>query len=122
MIKKMIDGKEIICDAEEERQIQAFWDFNIKYREYRDAQSYDGASMPTINMDRAKQLHLVHIKRYIEKRVKEINEEIERAQESEIDTKALFAQRKQVKDLINQDLSNIDNMDDLKALLPNEVS
>lgn len=120
MIKKMVDGVEIICDPEEERQILAYWELNTKYPEYHDAVQYDGASMPVINMDRAKELHRLHLKSYIEESVKGLNKQIEEAQENGDDAKvkSLFAERKKIKEMINQDLSKIENMDDLKAMLP----
>ena len=116
-LHKVVDGKKVYIEEEEEKHLRHFWSLNESYREYSDSIIYDGSSMPSINMDRAKQLHKLHTERLVEKKLKEINHRMEIAQEESQDLTDLFLERKKVRELLNQDISEAKNLDDLKSVL-----
>lgn len=115
-LHKIIDGEKIFLNEEEEKHLRIYWDLKERYKEYSDSILYDGASMPTIDIEKAKILHHKHLQTFIDNKVKEINSKIETFQENGDDPKDLFLERKRIKDLINQDLSKVENLEDLKKL------
>lgn len=116
MLRKMVNGAEVVCSENEESQIIEYWNFNDKYPLYQDCNRYDGSSMPVIDMQRAKEIHLSHLERYRDWKVKEINEKIEMARENadSILEKELLSQRKCIRNFSNQDFSDAKTIDDLK--------
>lgn len=120
MLKKMVDGIEIICSEQEEAAFRAYWDLNDQYPQYYDAFQFDGVSMPVTNMQRAKELHMLHVKKWVDEKIKSLSEEIQKAQENN-DTKLianLYFQRKSARAILDTDLTQVNTVADLKALLP----
>lgn len=114
MLKKMIDGQEIICSAEEERLIRMKWDLNEKFPEYAGHLSFDGVSEPFHLMDDCKVKHITLVNAEIQKKTDSLNDKIESAQEDGLDTASLFAQRKALKAQRNPDLSKMTKIEHLK--------
>ena len=105
MLKKMVDGVEIILSDEEEAHVRAWWAFNEKYPEYHDCNRYDGASAPVIDMDRARELHVINVNRAINEKLDALRPEIEKAEDDGDDAaKAnLVARRKMLKGYLDRD-------------------
>lgn len=117
----MVDGVEVICSPEEEAAILAYWEFNNKYPKYQDACQFDGANMPVVSLDRAKELHQQQISWAVDQELIKITEAIQIAAEDGDDTTALLAKRKLVRSYKNMDLSAITTIDELVATIPDEL-
>jgi hypothetical protein len=121
MLKKMVNGKEITCEAEEEKNIKAYWELNDSYPEYAGHCGFDGINPPAHNMVECKKQHLKYVKNSVDLAVAEINKSIEEHQENEKDISFLLAIRKRMKNFLTQDLSSINNIEDLKKSIPSEL-
>ena len=115
MLKKMVDGVEIILSDEEEAHVRAWWAFNEKYPEYHDCNRYDGANAPVIDMDRARELHVINVKNVIDEKLKELRADIEDAEDDGDDNRkdALISRRKSLKNLLQMDVSKFESVDQM---------
>ena len=118
---KMVDGQKVQCDEKEEQLIQNFWELGSKYPEYKEALSFDWATPAKFLPEELNKKHLVLVNAAIGAAVKDINAQIEQAQEDDQDTKALYAQRKAIKVQANQDLSACQSPDDFIASIPSTL-
>jgi len=111
----MVDGVEIILSDEEEAHVRAWWAFNEKYPEYHDCNRYDGASAPVIDMDRARELHVINVKNVIDEKLKELRADIEDAEDDGDDNRkdALISRRKSLKNLLQMDVSKFESVDQM---------
>jgi hypothetical protein len=113
MLKKMVDGVEIILSDEEEAHVRAWWAFNEKYPEYHDCNRYDGASAPVIDIPRARELHVWNVNKVINEKLEVLRPQIEQAEDDgDDDTRAkLIARRKMLKGYLDRDVSHFDNVE-----------
>lgn len=123
MLKKMVDGIEVICSPEEEAVIRQYWDMNDKYPEYSGHLMFDGVNPPEHNMHECKKHLLNFMNIAVEKCVADINNKIQHAEESgDIDLKnKLISDRKIVKSLSNPDLSDCKTVEHLKNSIPERL-
>ena len=121
MLTKMVDGQTVILSDDEEAQTRASWAMNEKYPLYSGAIGFDGINPPFADIDAAKKIHMQLINGYVMAKIADINTQIETAQEDGDDTTTLFAQRKAMRASSNPDLSNVQTLDDLMALLPADI-
>ena len=113
MLKKMVDGVEIILSDEEEAHVRAWWAFNEKYPEYHDCNRYDGASAPVIDLSRARELHVENVNKVINEKLDSLSPVLEKAEEdgdSEAHL-ALVRHRKMLKGHLDRDTSHFDNVE-----------
>lgn len=113
MLKKMVDGVEIILSEEEESHVRAWWAFNEKYPEYHDCNQYDGANPPFINMDRARELHVINVNQVVNEKLEALRSEIEKSEEEgdDLEYKSLIARRKILKASIQSDANRFDSVE-----------
>ena len=123
MLKKMVDGKEVICSDEEERLIRMKWALNDQYPEYSGHLAFDGVSEPYHVMDDCKQKFLSYLNRAIDAHQKDVNAKIETCEENgdEQSRISLLIQRKQSKDLYNIDISNCTHVQHLRDIIPEQL-
>lgn len=121
MLKKMVDGKEIICSEKEEKNTRLFWDLNDKYPEYVGSCAFDGVNAPYHIIEEVKKTHQSLLNNSCLSAIKKINEKIERAQENEEDTKELFKERKRINEFANMQIDHLNTVDELKNSIPKEL-
>lgn len=119
MIKKIINGAEVICSDEEERLIRMQWALNDQYPEYSGHLAFDGVSEPYHVMEDCKAKHRQLISFLIGEKVNKINSQLEIAEENydEELKKILVSKRKSFKSHAGIDLSSIIKIEDLKRHL-----
>lgn len=117
MLKKLIDGKEIVCSDQEEALIRKRWALNDRFPEYAGHLVFDGINEPSHNIPACRNHHQRLVKSIIENKLEILRKEIEAAQEDGLDTSALFARRKHIKSFVDSDLSWANAIEDLKAHL-----
>lgn len=124
MLKKMVDGKEIVCSDEEERLIRMKWALNTQHPEYSGHLAFDGVSEPYHVMDDCKKKFCDYLAQAIERYLKDVNEKIETCEENgdESTRLALLAQRKQAKDLYSLDISHCTSVQELKDMIPAQLN
>lgn len=113
----MVNGEEVVCSADEEANIKAFWALNEANPAYSGACAYDGASAPYYLIDDAKLIHNDLIEKARQNALTSLNADIETAQENGADCTALYATRKSIKEA-SVDLSAIADIASLKSAVP----
>ena len=123
MLKKMVDGKEIICSEEEEALIRKKWFLNETYPDYRGHLMFGGICEPSYNMPGCIGLFLDRLRKAVQLAIDDINAQIESAQEEDEPSlvQELIKKRKQIKILLNVDVSKVKTIDDLISLQPTEL-
>lgn len=119
MIKKMVDGFEVICSDDEERVIRKHWLLNETYPEYASHLAFDGISEPFFVMDECKKRQKDMVKGIIENKISSINLQIESAEEegNEDIRKSLIGKRKSLKAGLVYDDSKWNEIQELKSHL-----
>lgn len=123
MLKKMVDGIEIICSDEEERLIRMKWALNDQYPEYVGHVAFDGISEPYHVIEDCKKRFYFHLSQAIDKYLKDVNSKIETCEENgdESARLSLLAQRKQAKDLSSLDVSHCTSVQQLSEMVPDQL-
>lgn len=114
----MVDGKEILCSDEEERVIRMHWALNDKYPQYVGHLMFDGVNEPIHDIVECKKHHSRLLNQAYEQEMKSVNDLIEIAQEEGKDPTPLLAQRKSLRALASQDLSQIKTVEELIDSVP----
>lgn len=117
MLKKFVDGIEVILSDQEEAWERKRWALAEEYPDYHGAIHYDGASEPYILLEEAKRLHSLLVRTVsLEKRL-EIQEAFEKAQEDQDSDgiRTALEARRALKELTGYDLSGSNCVDDLRA-------
>lgn len=114
MLKKMVDGKELICSPEEERVIRMKWDLNTRYPEYVGHLMFDGVNEPKHDMAECKKHHINLVNAEIQKKIDRLNLDIENALENNFVANDLYAKRKALKAQTNPALSKMETVAHLK--------
>lgn len=118
MLKKLIDGKEIICSEEEEKNIRASWALNDEYPEYVGHSAFDGVNPPHHLIEEVKKEHKLLINKALQLALKDVNLQIEEAQENGKDLTSLFLLRKNLKEDASYNFQEINDVKNLKASVP----
>lgn len=121
MLKKLVDGKEIICSEEEEKNIRASWALNDQYPEYVGHSAFDGINPPYHLMEGVKKEHKLLLNKALELALKDINIQIEEAQENGKDLSRLFELRKNLKKDASYNFDHIDDVKNLKDSVPDSL-
>lgn len=124
MLQKMVNGIVVDCTPEEESHILFHQQLNQQYPEYFDCFPYDGASLPVINLERAKEVHKQLLQPIISDKISSINKQIETAEENgdEATRAALIKKRAHIKTIPSVDMSNFNSLDDFKKHLEDTKS
>lgn len=117
MLTKMVDGKSVVCSAEEEKLLRMKWDLNDRYPEYQGHLMFDGISEPKHDIEACKKTHISLVNGQIAKQIALVNDQIEESLENGLDVASLYAKRKSLKVQMNPTLSNMETVADLKAHL-----
>jgi hypothetical protein len=121
MLKKLVNGEEVVLTEQEERQQRAYWDLNTKYPEYRGHCGWDGVNEPFHDMIECKKHHCRLLDEASQQAISEINAQIETAQENGEPFMHLLQLRKQFKELAKMDLSQYEDIESLKNSVPQEL-
>lgn len=119
MLKKMVDGVELICSDEEERLILKKWSLNEKYPEYRGHLMFDGISEPQHDLVQCSIHHKGMIEQVISESIEKINRQIEEAEDNGYDSlkSDLISKRKSIKSLIQFEEKSFKSVDEMKSHL-----
>jgi len=103
MLKKMVNGKEIICSDEEEVLIRKMWALNEKYPDFCGHLSFDGVSEPFHDIIECKKKLKQLVAQEIELALTILRDYIEMAEENgdEYLKKVTIGKRKEIKGLLN---------------------
>jgi hypothetical protein len=121
MLTKKINGSVVTCSESEEALIRAYWALNDQYPLYWSCCLFDGVSAPFYDASLLIDVHKKYQARAIDQAMKEINTQIEVAQENAQDTVSLIAQRKTIRAFENMDFSQCQTPADLIAMIPEEL-
>jgi len=116
MLKKMVNGKEVVCSSEEEALIRQRWKMNDTYPEYSGHLAFDGVSPPYHLIEDCKGSHQKFINQIIAEKVKVVNEQLEIAIEDNniANQQKLISRRKMLKSYLVIDFTNLHSINDLK--------
>lgn len=123
MIKKIIDGVEIICSPEEEALFIQKWAMNDANPHFAGNLMFDGVNAPSYNMDGCKKTLQSFLNQASDKYIKDLTNQIQMADEDEnsVEKASLLAQRKAAREFPNIDISMASDVDFLKSLIPSEL-
>jgi hypothetical protein len=119
MLTRIVNGKVVEYSESEEKNIRKYWALNDKYPEYSGHCAFDWASEPFHVMENCKDHHKIIVNQLVDEKIKDINSQIELAEESgeEFKKHALLSKRKFLKSQKQSDVSSMNTIDDLKQHL-----
>lgn len=123
MLKKMVDGKEIILSETEERQQRAYWALNDSYPEYVGHCGWDGVSEPVHDMVECRKHHTSLMNKAVQNSIVDINKKIEIAEEqgNAALRESLLIQRKVIRSHMNKDFNSCKTVQELRSSVPDEL-
>ena len=113
MLKKMVNGEEIILTEDEEKNTLAYWDLNNMYPEYVGACAFDGVNPPYHDMETARRIHASRLVEQKKSAYLDICEKIEIATDAGLDLNDLFKKRQAIRNYEVPDLSACLSVNDL---------
>lgn len=112
MLRKLINGRVVDLTDQEEKQVQATWDFNAKYPHYQWAYTEKGLDIPRI-----RQMHLDQVERARIVAKERLDDQIEIALEEGKDPIPLYQQRRNLRRL-QLDLTKYETIDEIAKCIP----
>lgn len=118
---KQVDGQRIQLTQQEELNTYAYWDLTKKYPYYSGSIAFDGINPPEILIEQARINHKEILSGVIDAEMKQLNQQIEIAQEDGLDVTDLFSYRKFLRSTLEMDLTGYNSIDELIASVPDQL-